>query len=37
MIKDVPIHWTDNMPFGDWKDSGFGREGDTTRWTVSVP
>ncbi|MCB1812370.1 MAG: aldehyde dehydrogenase family protein, partial [Candidatus Competibacteraceae bacterium] len=27
MINDVPIYRIDNMPFGGWKESGFGREG----------
>ena len=27
MINDVPIYRIDNMPFGGWKLSGFGREG----------
>ncbi|MEM8550767.1 MAG: aldehyde dehydrogenase family protein [Pseudomonadota bacterium] len=27
MINDVPIYRVDNMPFGGWRDSGFGREG----------
>ncbi len=27
MINDVPIYRIDNMPFGGWKQSGFGREG----------
>ena len=27
MVNDVPIYRIDNMPFGGWKDSGFGREG----------
>jgi acyl-CoA reductase-like NAD-dependent aldehyde dehydrogenase len=27
MVNDVPIYRVDNMPFGGWKESGFGREG----------
>ena len=27
MVNDVPIYRIDNMPFGGWKQSGFGREG----------
>ncbi|MDI1269233.1 MAG: aldehyde dehydrogenase family protein [Polaromonas sp.] len=27
MVNDVPIYRIDNMPFGGWKESGFGREG----------
>lgn len=27
MINDVPIYRVDSMPFGGWKESGFGREG----------
>ena len=32
MINDVPIYRMDNMPFGGWKQSGFGREG--TRFAI---
>ena len=32
MINDVPIYRIDNMPFGGWGDSGFGREG--TRYAM---
>ncbi|MDT3678795.1 MAG: aldehyde dehydrogenase family protein [Burkholderiaceae bacterium] len=32
MINDVPIYRIDNMPFGGWKESGFGREG--TRYAM---
>jgi len=32
MINDVPIYRIDNMPFGGWRDSGFGREG--TRYAM---
>lgn len=32
MVNDVPIYRIDNMPFGGWKDSGFGREG--TRYAM---
>lgn len=32
MINDVPIYRIDNMPFGGWNDSGFGREG--TRYAM---
>ncbi|UCE31361.1 MAG: aldehyde dehydrogenase family protein [Burkholderiales bacterium] len=32
MIHDVPIYRIDNMPFGGWKESGFGREG--TRYAM---
>ncbi|MBA1146172.1 aldehyde dehydrogenase family protein [Ectothiorhodospiraceae bacterium WFHF3C12] len=32
MINDVPIYRIDNMPFGGWHDSGFGREG--TRYAM---
>ena len=27
IVNDVPIYRIDNMPFGGWKESGFGREG----------
>jgi acyl-CoA reductase-like NAD-dependent aldehyde dehydrogenase len=27
MINDVPIYRVDSMPFGGWRESGFGREG----------
>lgn len=32
MVNDVPIYRIDNMPFGGWKESGFGREG--TRYAM---
>lgn len=32
MINDVPIYRIDTMPFGGWRDSGFGREG--TRYAM---
>jgi len=32
MINDVPIYRIDSMPFGGWKESGFGREG--TRYAM---
>jgi len=32
MVNDVPIYRVDNMPFGGWRDSGFGREG--TRYAM---
>jgi acyl-CoA reductase-like NAD-dependent aldehyde dehydrogenase len=32
MINDVPIFRIDSMPFGGWKESGFGREG--TRYAM---
>jgi acyl-CoA reductase-like NAD-dependent aldehyde dehydrogenase len=32
MINDVPIYRVDSMPFGGWKESGFGREG--TRYAM---
>lgn len=32
MVNDVPIFRIDNMPFGGWKESGFGREG--TRYAM---
>lgn len=32
MVNDVPIYRLDNMPFGGWKESGFGREG--TRYAM---
>ena len=32
MVNDVPIYRVDSMPFGGWKESGFGREG--TRYAM---